>query len=389
MAHIRYAPYELPNVAKALRAEKGTQWKDLSPILTNMEPYIATNQPVFLTGDFNVPSHLDYDGVAWRCSTECASAGLMDSYWEMNGVVGGHTWPPNWDYDDAGITWTAKPDEEPYDKFDRIDLVYYAGTSVYATNSTELGGGNWPSDHRAVVSTFTIPDGPGGNCGYEPPELSLNKSTYASGEAILATFANGPGNAADWIGIYTKNVTPGSEGSWNWCYVDGSQSAGPSAPTDGTVTLDADTSGDPAWWPLPEDDYDAYFLANDSYTILAGPITFTVGGGGPTIDMYVNDITMSSYSPKSNYYTAVATVWIKDDGTPSSDVSGALVSGTWSGAATGSKSGTTGGDGKVEIESKAVKGGGTFTFTVTNVTATGYTYNSSLNNETSDSVTAP
>ena len=46
-------------------------------------------------------------------------------------------------------------------------------------------------------------------------------------------------------------------------------------------------------------------------------------------------------------------------------------------------------DGKTTIDSAKVKDGGTFTFTVTDVIATGYSYNSSLNNETSDSVTAP
>ena len=97
---------------------------------------------------------------------------------------------------------------------------------------------------------------------------------------------------------------------------------------------------------------------------------------------------MSYYESKSGYYAALATVWIKD--TSSTDISGATVSGGWSGATVkGDGSGVTGGDGKVTLESGAVKGGGTYTFTVTGVSATGYTYNSSLNVETSDSVTGP
>ena len=159
-----YAPYDLPDTRKALHNEGKTQWPDLEPILINMAPYIATGQPVFLTGDFNAASHLDYADVAWRCSTECANAGLVDSYWYLNGSPGGHTWPPDWDYYDYGITWTPKPEEEPNDKFDRIDFVYNAGTGVFAAASTELDGPLWPSDHRAVVTTFTSPDGPGGDC---------------------------------------------------------------------------------------------------------------------------------------------------------------------------------------------------------------------------------
>ena len=104
--------------------------------------------------------------------------------------------------------------------------------------------------------------------------------------------------------------------------------------------------------------------------------------------MYVNDIAMTWYEPKSNYYAARATIWIKDEFT--NDVDAATVTGAWSGATTsGDTSGQTGQDGKVTLESKGVKGGGTFTFTVTDVSATGYTYNSSLNVMDSNSVTAP
>jgi hypothetical protein len=103
--------------------------------------------------------------------------------------------------------------------------------------------------------------------------------------------------------------------------------------------------------------------------------------------MYVNDIEMTWYEAKG-YYTTSATVWIKDE--YAGDVDSATVTGAWSGATTsGDTSGQTGQDGKVTLESKGVKGGGTFTFTVTDVSATGYTYNSSLNVMDSNSVTAP
>jgi hypothetical protein len=103
--------------------------------------------------------------------------------------------------------------------------------------------------------------------------------------------------------------------------------------------------------------------------------------------MYVNDIAMSWYEAKGNY-TATATVWIKDEYT--SDVDGATVTGAWSGATNkGDTSGQTGQDGKVTLESKSVKGGGTFTFTVTDVSATGFTYNPALNVMDSNSISAP
>jgi hypothetical protein len=49
----------------------------------------------------------------------------------------------------------------------------------------------------------------------------------------------------------------------------------------------------------------------------------------------------------------------------------------------------TGADGTVMIESPGKAAGGTFTFTVTNVTKAGCTYVPVLNVETSDSITAP
>jgi hypothetical protein len=120
-------------------------------------------------------------------------------------------------------------------------------------------------------------------------------------------------------------------------------------------------------------------------------VEVTAGGGdGPSPDpnMYVYDITMASYEGKTNYYYATTTIWIKDDN--DANVSGATVTGEWTDAVTkGDEEGDTGADGKITLTSDDVKGGGTFVFTVTNVSATGYVYNSALNNETSDSITAP
>ena len=105
-------------------------------------------------------------------------------------------------------------------------------------------------------------------------------------------------------------------------------------------------------------------------------------------EVYVYDIDMSWYESKSQYYVATATVWIKNVATD--DIEGATVYGEWSGATTkGDEEGDTGGNGKITLESDRVKGGGNYIFTVTDVSASGYTYNSALNNETSDSVTAP
>jgi len=153
-----YGPYRLPDVQAALQAELQAQWPALNPILLNMISYIATGKPCFLTGDFNVASHLDYASVPWKCSQECANAGLTDSYRSVH--PNNRTYPPPFAYDEPGITWTPKPSQEPYDVYDRIDFVYSSGNNIRCIFSEELDSRNsvspWPSDHRAVVSTFRL-----------------------------------------------------------------------------------------------------------------------------------------------------------------------------------------------------------------------------------------
>jgi hypothetical protein len=102
--------------------------------------------------------------------------------------------------------------------------------------------------------------------------------------------------------------------------------------------------------------------------------------------IYVQDIAMG-YRKHATKYWGQATVWIRSAG--GANISGAIVSGDWSGAVSGTSMGTTGSDGKVMLESPEKKNGGTFTFTVTNVTKLGYIYDSGENVETSDSITAP
>ncbi len=105
----------------------------------------------------------------------------------------------------------------------------------------------------------------------------------------------------------------------------------------------------------------------------------TTPGGG---DVYVDAISMSK-AKKGKNYTATAVITIKDDnGNP---VSGATVNVSWSGQVSGSGSGTTGSNGQVSIKSGKASNG-TFTVTVTDVSASGFTYNSSLNNVTSASI---
>ena len=116
--------------------------------------------------------------------------------------------------------------------------------------------------------------------------LSLNKATYDSGEAILATFAGGPNNKKDWIGIYLSNQTPGSGPSRAYLYVNGN-CQGDEAHSNGSAIFESASSC--VTWPLPPGPYSAYFLENDKYTLLDGPVNFTItgssrGNGALTLD---------------------------------------------------------------------------------------------------------
>jgi Endonuclease/Exonuclease/phosphatase family len=125
--------------------------------------------PVFLTGDFNSPSHLDWTPavdavreevrypVSWPVSAALADAGFRDSYREIHPdpvAVPGFTWTP------PG-TLESVPDEVN----DRIDWVLVQGPAeTLATKLMgEVGGPDvdierdpYPTDHRAVVSTFRV-----------------------------------------------------------------------------------------------------------------------------------------------------------------------------------------------------------------------------------------
>jgi hypothetical protein len=106
----------------------------------------------------------------------------------------------------------------------------------------------------------------------------------------------------------------------------------------------------------------------------------------PSNEIYVHDIAMS-FRVSGNKYFGQATVWIKAAG--GMDVVGAVVSGDWTGATTGTSMGSTGSDGKIMLESDGVNFGGTYTFTVTSVVKASYTYNPALNVVSFGTITAP
>jgi Phosphoesterase family len=96
-----------------------------------------------------------------------------------------------------------------------------------------------------------------------PPTSSLTTSTasVAQGANIVFNYATTPAmvNADNWIGIYATGNTPGQGSSINWQYA-------PSA--NGTASFS--TSG------LAAGSYAAWYLYDNGYTALSGPLNFTV-----------------------------------------------------------------------------------------------------------------
>lgn len=135
--------------------------------LREMMPALSSGHPVFLVGDFNEPSHLDWTpaaadarglpcAVEWPTTVMFHDAGMNDAYRII------HPDPVA----RPGFTWTPRPEQK--DVMDRIDLILFGGRNVRPVSALTVGDSPehadrvampWPSDHRAVVATFEI--GPG------------------------------------------------------------------------------------------------------------------------------------------------------------------------------------------------------------------------------------
>lgn len=108
----------------------------------------------------------------------------------------------------------------------------------------------------------------------QPPVLLSDHASYYAGTDLVFTFANGPGNRRDWIGIYPEGTTPGSVPSTRWFYVDGTQ-AGNVGLREGTVTFAGGLNLAGTWT--------AYLLLNDGYTVLASTTFTVVDPGWPLV----------------------------------------------------------------------------------------------------------
>jgi exodeoxyribonuclease III len=182
-AHLRHAPYQpyqllgipyadapfINTTVEAVTEARKARGQQVERLLAELKPALAAGQPVFLTGDFNEPSHQDWTPravVAGKCplaveypsTLAVVGAGMRDAFRTVFPNEAAH----------PGLTWTptTKPDD-PKDRHDRIDFVFVGGVSNMIVKRCEIAGETetaahivvepYPSDHRAVVATVELP----------------------------------------------------------------------------------------------------------------------------------------------------------------------------------------------------------------------------------------
>jgi len=155
--------------AEAIQWAKKARGREIARLLEQIQSIPDKDSPVFVVGDFNEPSHFDWTEaaakagrhplkVAYPTSKAFAAAGFGDAY---------RTIYPD-EMKNPGLTWSPKyKADDPATHLDRIDFVYFKGKGVKATDAKIVGENKanadivvapYPSDHRAVVATFTLPN---------------------------------------------------------------------------------------------------------------------------------------------------------------------------------------------------------------------------------------
>jgi PKD repeat protein len=126
-------------------------------------------------------------------------------------------------------------------------------------------------------------------------------------------------------------------------------------------------------------------LTDNSGLTATRSLTITAQAPVVTVPMSVAGIGMSLKVARNGVGQATAAISVRDgNGNP---VPGATVSGSWSGIVAGSASALSASNGDAKLLSPKTKAGGTFVFTVTGISLSGYGYQPGSNIETSDSIT--
>jgi exodeoxyribonuclease III len=178
LMYIPYQPYQLLDIpygdapfikteAEAVNEARAARGEQVQRLLAEVSVAQQEGFPMFLTGDFNEPSHLDWTDeafaaghcpvkVEWPSTKAVVDAGFADAYRLI------HPDPVH----QRGLTWTPTTSiTDPKDRHDRIDFVFVRGNGVTVTAAQVIGESRefadivvdrYPSDHRAVVCAFEL-----------------------------------------------------------------------------------------------------------------------------------------------------------------------------------------------------------------------------------------
>lgn len=92
------------------------------------------------------------------------------------------------------------------------------------------------------------------------PTLTTSTPSVKNGSSVTFSYStpSSTNSSTNWVGIYASGNTPGNEASTAWKYAAG---------TNGTVTFTANYG---------KGTYQVYYLYDNGYTVLAGPVTITL-----------------------------------------------------------------------------------------------------------------
>jgi HAD superfamily hydrolase (TIGR01509 family) len=160
-----YGPYEAAHDGPAAADLIAHEEVRLGQMRDSLRRIGRGETPVVLVGDFNSPSHLDWPDVEWPVTRAAEEAGFADSYREAHPDPvrdPGHTWSPvHAEHEDG----SGRPEPQ-----DRIDFVLHRGLRVLDSRTYVAGSprswpdvedNDWPSDHAAVITTFSLGCGAG------------------------------------------------------------------------------------------------------------------------------------------------------------------------------------------------------------------------------------
>lgn len=282
---------------KVIHTENRVRLSTALPYINKVSSLLMSGVPVFITGDFNSPSHLDWTvktvnqlpahryAVIWPVTKMIEDKGFVDSFRiiypdPLKNIA--YTWPAGRPMIKNAIDG-FNPSKNDFPE--RIDFIFAGNAKVIESHivaepgygMSDIHVSPWPSDHRALVSRFEV----------SPVALPINihqiivpskhivptlkvSSSVHSGEPIRISWNHAPGNRFDYIRIVPVHSTKLGWDDVARLYINGS--------SHGSINYDqSNVAGNrPEWcqffqakWPLKPGTYEVSLMLDDSLTALA------------------------------------------------------------------------------------------------------------------------